>query len=100
MYRVGLIGCGHIAVEDEDSHFKAYKDCPDTQVVALCDIDKQKLKNFTRYHSYTSVIQMVKEENLDIISVCTPVETHKEIVCIVAPFTRALYVEKPIATTL
>jgi hypothetical protein len=40
------------------------------------------------------------QEGIDIVSVCTPPETHKKIVCDIAPFVKAIYCEKPIALTL
>jgi len=92
LYRAGIIGLGRIGVEFDDSHASAYIDCPDTELVASCDIKKVAL--------YDDYIRMVKEQELDIVSVCTPPETHCQIVCNIAPYVRAIYCEKPIATTL
>ena len=107
MYRCGIIGLGRIGVEFDDSHAMAYIDCEDTDLVALCDSDSSKftLTNYDRWigqwvQTFTDYLQMVKPQNLDIVSVCTPIETHCQIVCDIAPYVKAIYCEKPMATTV
>ena len=88
MYKVGIIGCSWIALEAPDSHMNAYNEHPDTTVVALCDINgKADLIDYM-------------DLDVDIVSVCTPVETHCKIVTDIAPKVKAIWCEKPIATTL
>ena len=107
-YRVGIIGCGFIGVYAPDNHLRAYQDCPDTELVALCDkykdsftIEKSMLKVIDIAENvYADYKNMVKEFSFDIVSVCTPPETHCQIVCDMAPFVKAIYCEKPIALTL
>lgn len=111
-YRCGLIGCGFIGTEAPDNHFKAYQSNSKTTVITLCDTDGQRvIQTFNKYSTlppgtwptdslWIEYIPMVQKMNLDIVSVCTPVETHKEIVCGIAPFVRAIWCEKPIAATL
>lgn len=107
-YKVGIIGCGWIGIgqshiakdaKKEDTHFNAYKNNPETQVVALCDSKKSFIPDWG-INKYTDYMQMVTKRKLDIVSVCTPPETHKEIVCNIAPYVRGIYCEKPIASTL
>ena len=92
------MGCGFIGRETPDSHTAAYQDCERTTLAATCD---NILGMWTEapYH-YISYINMVKIENLDIVSVCTPVETHCKIVCDIAPYVKAIYCEKPMALTM
>lgn len=49
---------------------------------------------------YKDYKEMVRREKLDIVSVCTPPETHRRIVTDIAPYVKAIYCEKPIALTL
>jgi len=91
-YRVGIIGLGRIACELPDNHLKAYRECGRTELIATCDVKKPS--------KYAYYLLMVQKENLDIVSVCTPPETHKEIVCSIAPYVKAIYCEKPIAESL
>jgi len=98
MYRCGIIGCGFIGVKAPDNHAMAYTQCMDTDLITLCDTrlwDSPFSDNqYSDYH------RMVKEANLDIVSVCTPPETHCQIVCGIAPYVKAIYCEKPIALTI
>ncbi len=105
MYRVGIIGCGWIAVKAPDSHLRAYQDNPDTVVVALCDKDEWKADGLLDYDNDFELVtdsywSMLRFTGPDIVSVCTPVETHCQIVCDIAPYVKAIYCEKPIALTL
>jgi|TARA_Y100000310_G_scaffold84594_1_gene81494 hypothetical protein len=95
-------------MEVPDSHIKAYAECEDTELAALCDTDYSKVSRaFSAFlfplgcpRCYSDYMRMVKDMNLDIVSVCTPVETHCQIVCDIAPFVNAIWCEKPIAATL
>lgn len=109
MYRAGIIGCGWIGVGysnqtkgiKSDNHLQAYLDCPEVEVIAVCDKSPGKLfQKYLEYRKYSEYKDMVREEKLDIISVCTPPETHCQIVCDIAPYVKAILCEKPIALTL
>jgi len=102
MFRCGIIGCGFIGCQAPDNHMKAYGDCKDTELFACCDVDmdKARLTQYGLYKPYLNYKEMVQRETLDIISICTPPETHREITCYTASFVRAIYCEKPIALTL
>lgn len=100
MYKAGIIGLGRIGVEFEDSHASAYRDCPDIELVAACDANLDRARMSPCPLFYTDYEWMVAEEQLDIVSICTPPETHYQIVCDIAPYVKAIYCEKPIATTL
>lgn len=118
VYRVGIIGLGCIACELPDNHFHSYSICPQTEVYGICDNVEDKLISVYNRASmftdtgkmgegffptdllWTDFLQMVKERELDIVSVCTPPDTHREIVCDIAPYVKAIYCEKPIALSL
>ena len=101
MYKAGIIGCGRIGAGLKDSHITAYDDCENTELVSACDLrfagSWDRFSGFTTYIHYPT---MVQREHLDIVSVCTPPETHCQIVLDTAPFVKAIYCEKPMATTL
>jgi len=100
VYRAGVIGCGFIGVESPDSHIKAYRDCNRVDLICVCDTDFDKRYSVYFVERYVGYLEMVKDKKPDIVSVCTPVETHCQIVCDIAPHVKAIYCEKPIATTL
>ena len=110
LYRAGIIGCGRIGVEFEDSHAGAYMDCPDTELVGLYDLQLKRAERWAWTYSvwhitpdyYNAVFEnyINLAQHCDMVSVCTPVETHCQIVCDIAPYVKAIYCEKPMATTL
>lgn len=104
MYKAGIIGCGRIAKNLPDNHAKAYAENPDTDLMVGCDINLWNAECISTWRygarAYTNYLGMIKREKLDIVSVCTPPETHCQIVCDIAPYVKGIYCEKPIATTL
>lgn len=98
-YRAGIIGCGFIGVRAPDSHLKAYRACPEIELVGLADAHPipNLYENVPFFLDYK---QMIWETKPDIVSICTPLGTHCQIVCDIASFVKAIYCEKPIALTL
>ncbi len=76
--RIGLVGCGRIS----KNHFAAIKEFPeDLELAAVCDINKERARQAAaEYNSagYTDLSEMLKQENLDILSVCTPSGLHPQ----------------------
>lgn len=113
-YRVGIIGLGRQAsLFEEDplahkpcSHAGAYSRFPKTQIVAACDIRQDRLERFSKTWGVKSLYkdykEMLKRENLDIVSVCTHTPLHHEMTLAAAktPGVRAIFCEKPMASTL
>jgi predicted dehydrogenase len=114
--RVGIIGCGKIASGFADdpkmqgdifTHAEAYSVCKDTEIVAVCDSDPQKLaqcgERWSIQARYLDSIEMMDSERLDIVSVCTPDSTHHQVIkgILSAPSpVKAILSEKPLATTV
>lgn len=111
--RAGIIGCGRIAGSfDKDpkrkyiaTHAGAYKKISKTKLVAVCDQDKKKLKEFSHdwkvKRLYTDYRAMLRKENLDVLSICTWPPSHFEI----AKFAinagiKTIFCEKPITKKL
>jgi predicted dehydrogenase len=96
--KVGIIGNGGIA----NSHMYGYQDLGDrVEVVACCDINFDKAKEFAARYSipnvYDNCYDMLRENALDIVSVCTWNAAHCE--CTVAALNAGVNVlcEKPMA---
>lgn len=101
-YRVAIIGCGGIA----RAHMGAYKEVPQTEVVAGADLSEEALKKFGEEVGITALYQdyrqMMKEVNPDIVSICTYPVHRREITVNVAryPSVKAIYCEKPMCMNL
>jgi len=123
-YTAGIIGTGGVAglgllgVHDEEkigntkfetSHAGGYLATDDVHLVAAADIDEEKLDRFGEVweippdRRYTSHRRMLAEENLDIVSVCTPAFLHHDHVVDVAHTENGpdiIWCEKPIASSV
>lgn len=91
------------------SHASAVAMIPNAQVVAVCDLVPGLIDKFVEQwgttwpelHTYTNVNEMLANEEIDILSVCTPDDRHAEIVIAAAnKGIPAILCEKPLATTL
>ncbi len=112
-YRAAIIGCGRIGSEFDkkpirriaSSHAGGYFIHPRTDLVAACDTNPAKLGAFKKRWKVDSVYfdykEMLKREKIDILSICTPVDTHLMFVQHATKFpVEAIYCEKPIAQNL
>lgn len=113
IYRAGIVGCGRIGSEFDDdpkrkwvaTHAGAYSAISKTKLVAVADINKEKLEKCAKKWGvksvYTDYKKMLKNEDLDFLSICTWSSTHLEIAK-EALYTgvKAIWCEKPIANNL
>lgn len=103
---IGRIGHSYTIGSERASHVSSYLKCPETELVAVADVDRVKLEDFKIEHTDIAVYQdyekMLNEAKPEIVSVCTPTETHARIARNCARFasTKALFVEKPISSTV
>ena len=77
MVRIGIVGAGKIC---QGPHMGAYDKIANAEIVAICDIDENKLNNLkNRYpnaHYYTDYKEMIENEELDAVDICTPNNYH------------------------
>ena len=100
--RIGFIGTGGIA----NSHMKAYKQFDDVEVVAGADLIEGKAADFFAKYDlpnvkcYTDYKQMIAENELDAVSICTYNRQHAP--CAIACLDAGINVllEKPLCVTL
>jgi UDP-N-acetylglucosamine 3-dehydrogenase len=109
--RVGIVGCGRprgaagaTGMGMANRHALGYASSADTELVALCDLDPDAALAFQAEHGGTNIYQdyqtMLSEERLDIVSVCTPPNSHAAIVMAAATAgVQAIHCEKPMAAS-
>jgi len=100
-YRAGIIGCGSIS----HAHFKGYEALDNVEVVAAADPVDEALQGFCELHHvekrYLDSRQMLDEENLDIVSVCTWHRVHAPMtIAACARRPKAVLCEKPMSVSL
>jgi predicted dehydrogenase len=98
--RVAVLGCGF----QGRVHLNAFRALPDVEVVAVCDVDAERSARLAaefgvRAH-YTDYAQLLDEHELELVTVCTMPNTHRELT--LAALRRGAHVlcEKPFALDL
>ena len=74
MLKVGLVGVGGIS----GAHIPAWEKREDAELVALCDIRPERMKNFSEKHCYLDFDEMLANEDLDILDICLPTYLHAD----------------------
>ena len=96
--RIALVGCGRIA----KNHFGSIETYPDDfELVAVCDNASEALKLATdtyKVSGYLSLTEMLKNEELDAVSICTPSGIHPDQTVEIAEAGVHVISEKPMAT--
>jgi predicted dehydrogenase len=100
--RMGIIGCGGIA---NGKHMPALAKLPNVEMVAFCDIERSRAEKAAQEYGakeaqvYQDYVQLLKEESLDVVHVCTPNSSHAPIT--IASLEAGCHVmcEKPMAKT-
>lgn len=95
--RVGFIGTGGIATRQA----KRLAELEDVEIVAGCDVSEEALKKFAEkyevLHAFEDFNEMVRLEQMDAVSVCTPNYMHKDPTIAALKAGKHVMVEKPMA---
>ncbi|CAG7650684.1 Inositol 2-dehydrogenase/D-chiro-inositol 3-dehydrogenase [Paenibacillus solanacearum] len=101
-YRIGIIGCGGIA---NGKHMPALKNQKNAEMVAFCDIVEQRAHDAAQKYGvegakvYADYKELLADDTLDIIHVCTPNDSHAEISIAALESSKHVMCEKPMAKT-
>lgn len=96
--RIAVVGCGRIS----KNHFGSISAHPENmELVSVCDTDKQTLEIATNEHGvkgYQYLEEMLLQEQLDLVVLCTPSGLHSTQAQLVAKYKIHVMTEKPMAT--
>lgn len=77
--KIAIIGTGNIS----NSHTNAYEKLNNVEITAACDIDSKRVKSYCQKRSipvfYTNHLDMLANEKLDAVSICTWNNGHAQI---------------------
>lgn len=101
IYKVGVIGLGHQATED---HIPAVIASPDTELVAVADVDPEALGRFAERYpnvtAYTNYKKLLEDTTIDFVIIAVPHHSHFEITKDALESGKHVLKEKPFVTTL
>jgi UDP-N-acetyl-2-amino-2-deoxyglucuronate dehydrogenase len=100
MLRIGLIGCGRIS----KNHFEAIAHQQDAECLMCCDIIEERARDAAEKYNIsnwtTDYEAMLRDSNIDLISICTPSGLHPEHGILAAKAGKHVITEKPMACRL
>ncbi len=95
--RVGVIGTGIIG----ESHIKQYLDNPGAEIVAVCDINEERLEFIGEKHGiarrFTSIKEMLAQDDIQAVDVCLHNNLHAPVSIAAMEAGKDVYCEKPMA---
>ena len=98
--KVGMIGAGQVA----ELHARGYLDSPDADIVAVCDKSEDRAiarsLDWGAKAYYSSVTRMLKEADLDAVSILSPHELHQKHALASIESGCHVCVERPVAQSL
>jgi predicted dehydrogenase len=98
--KVGIVGLGLVSY----SHIKAFKSHKNAEVIAVCDLDENHAKSVAKKYGvskyYTSYNEMLKDPDINTISITTPTFLHTEMTMAAAKARKHILCEKPFCLTL
>ena len=105
---LGRIGCGFDEIfrtKLVQTHTGAYLSNSKTNLVALCDVDKKKIKFYGKKFNIDDVYydfkELLSKQNIDLLSICTHADTHLPIVEEATKHNiKGIFLEKPISNSL
>lgn len=98
IYGFAIIGCGTIA----RIHVQAIQKIENAKLIGVCDYSYEFAKQFAEKYgckAYTSQEEMLKDNDIDIVNICTPSGLHYKQVIACAKAKKNVIVEKPMAIT-
>lgn len=94
--KIGVVGAGSLS----EAHLGAYKENSDVELIAICDLIEEraqaKAETYDIPHVYTDYNEMLKNPEIDAISVVTWNNTHKEISIAALDAGKHVLCEKPL----
>jgi predicted dehydrogenase len=97
---VCLVGCGFIG----SIHAQRWRQIADSKLVACVDLEKERAKGFEEAYGFQEsgdeLDRFLSLETVDIVDVCTPTYTHKDVVLRCLEHGKHVIVEKPISLKL
>jgi UDP-N-acetyl-2-amino-2-deoxyglucuronate dehydrogenase len=97
--KTAIVGCGKVA----GTHALAYQALPNAELVAVCDVSPERAQAFAEkfgVRHYTDLAEMLKQEKLDVLSICTQHTQHPAAVELAAAAGVHVISEKPLAIDL
>ena len=99
--RVGIIGAG---IQAKVSHLPTFSKIEGVEVIGIADVNEESAKLLARKfdipYVYTDYHDLIGNDTVDLISICTPHHLHKQMAVDCALAGKHILIEKPMVTTV
>ncbi|MFW5985863.1 MAG: Gfo/Idh/MocA family protein, partial [Halanaerobiales bacterium] len=98
-YKVGIVGCGNIF----PMHAVSVSGLDQAELAAVCDIKEERAEEKAEefdVNYYFNYKEMIDEEDLDVVHICTPHHMHAPITIYACRAGKHVITEKPMAIKL
>jgi len=97
--KVGIVGAGVFGEE----HAKHYACMPTVEIGGIYDVDQERAEKLCGLYggrACSSLAELLDDEEIRLVSIVTPESVHRDSFLAVASAGKAIYLEKPLATTM
>ena len=98
--KVGMVGLGLVSTP----HLKGYESHPGAKVVAVCDLDESRARDFARAHRiaqyFSDYDEMLERADIDAVDIATPTHLHADMALKAAAARKHLHCEKPFSRSV
>jgi myo-inositol 2-dehydrogenase/D-chiro-inositol 1-dehydrogenase len=99
--RIGIVGAGAIA---RRGHLPVYRTMPEIDIVGVADLDLSLAENVAAEFGITRYVSdcktLIEDDSIELVDICTPTQTHLEVIRTAVEQGKHILVEKPLSTTL
>ena len=99
--KVGIVGSGAIA---RRGHLPAYRTIPEIEIAGIADLDLSLAEKAAAEFGITRYVPdcetLLEDDSIALVDICTPTQTHLEVIRIAAERGKNILVEKPLSVTL
>ncbi len=101
MINIGVIGCGQWG----PNHIRNFSNLPNSEVVAVADLDGNRLKQILKQYPSTTIIEknymrLLERENIHAVVIATPTKSHYRVTKDALEAGKHVLCEKPLCQTV
>jgi myo-inositol 2-dehydrogenase / D-chiro-inositol 1-dehydrogenase len=99
--KTGIVGAGAIA---RRGHLPVYRTIPEIEIAGIADLDRSLAEKVATEFGIARYVPdceaLLEDESIELVDVCTPTQTHLDVIRTAAERGKHILVEKPLSTTL
>ncbi|MFC1947592.1 Gfo/Idh/MocA family protein [Chloroflexota bacterium] len=99
--KIGIVGSGAIA---RRGHLPIFRTIPEIEIAGIADLDLSLAEKVAAEFRITRYVPdceaLLEDDSIELVDICTPTQTHLDVIRIAAERRKYILVEKPLSVTL